>query len=202
MVDTLGRELLILNTDEVVNSTGSGSDDSSVGGGGLEATIPVAKGSTVVLTADQSTPASPQRLAVNYPHLAQQVLVGDRLFVGRYLNTGSDGYSLFLRVMALEGSEVVCVAENDATLSGLCTLVLVGEGEVRGTFLHELPLLSGHDESALRALAGRYDVDYVAVSYACHGDDMEEMRTFLDQVHKGKGVEGLAYVGLCVCVCM
>lgn len=180
MVDTLGRELLILNTDEAVNSNGSGSDDSS--SGGLESSIPVTKGSRVVLTADQTTPASPERLAVNYPHLAQQVLVGDRLFVGRYLNTGSDGCSLFLTVTALEGSDVVCVAENDAMLSGLCTLVLVGEGEVRGTFLHELPLLSGHDEAALRALAGRYDVDYVAVSYACHGDDMEEMRTFLDQV--------------------
>lgn len=84
------------------------------------------------------------------------------------------------QVTELRGADVVCEAENDVQLTGLCTLVVVGQ-EQRGGILTELPLLSAHDEAALRHLAGRYDVDYVAVSYACNGDDMEEMRTFLDQ---------------------
>jgi pyruvate kinase len=84
MVDTLGRELLIVNTKEDVN--------------GAAKVIPVAQGTRVVLTADQSMPATPERLPVNHPQLASVVLAGDTMFVGRYLNTGADGCSLLLKV--------------------------------------------------------------------------------------------------------
>lgn len=212
MVDTLGRELLLLSTEEPTSSAGSGSDDS--GSGASETAIPIAHGATVVLTPDAATPPSSERLPVNFARLAQLVGVGDRMVAGRYLNTGSDGCSLHLKVGAcyhyyyrcvccvpqhcatvaskvteLRGADVVCEAENDVQLTGLCTLVVVGHDQRPGS-LTELPLLSAQDEAALRHLAGRYDVDYVAVSYACNGDDMEEMRTFLDQVRGICGIRG------------
>jgi len=48
---------------------------------------------------------------------------GDNVYLGRYLVSGADSASLYLEVEeVVNGTDVVCLAKNDALLDGLLTL--------------------------------------------------------------------------------
>lgn len=71
---------------------------------------------------------------------------------GRYLASGADDSSIFMKVVRIEGGDVVCQAQNDSELSGLLTVLHSGDeaGSGGGLNLTDLPLLSDTDVAALK----------------------------------------------------
>lgn len=110
----------------------------------------------MTITTDHSAAATSAVLPINcaaFPHL---VAPGQVVQVARYLATGSEGGSLYLRVLSVEGGEVKCVATNGASLDGLLTVMICGTcggAAVEGAGEAALPLLTEHDVSAIRAFS-------------------------------------------------
>ena len=52
----------------------------------------------VITTTTYSADAEPGTFSVNYPGFKDMVVVGDTVFLGRYLVTGADESSLYLQV--------------------------------------------------------------------------------------------------------
>ena len=45
----------------------------------------------------------------------------------------------------------------------------------------ELPMLTEYDVQAIKELAAEFEIDFVALTYTCTGDDVTSLRTFLDE---------------------
>ena len=45
-----------------------------------------------------------------------------------------------------------------------------------------LPLLTDGDKAAIRAMTREFDIDFIALTYTCSGDDVLELRRFLDSM--------------------
>ena len=45
-----------------------------------------------------------------------------------------------------------------------------------------LPLLTDGDKKAIRAMTREFDIDFIALTYTCSGDDVSELRRFLDSM--------------------
>lgn len=177
IVDTVGREVLV-RTEYELDKDGWPVHTS---------TTSITQGQEVRLTADPNAKLSSSCLPITFPfeHIAH---AGDTFFVGRYLASGADDSSVWLEVTRIEGRDVVCEAKNSSELSGLLT-ILHAEHPDRGGGLNytDLPLLSEHDEAALRYIAERVpDLDLVSLTFTRSGADVEEARAFL---HNDLGLE-------------
>ena len=54
-----------------------------------------------------------------YSKFTSMAQPGDIVYIARYLVSGAEASSLYLEVTAVEGTEVICTAQNAATLEGL-----------------------------------------------------------------------------------
>lgn len=101
----------------------------------------------------------------------------------RYLVSGADESSLWLEVKSVEGSDVICTAQNDAVMDGLLTVTHHSANpEDKGSMQADLPLLSEHDVHAIRDITSQYEVDFVALTFTRDGGDVDSMRDFLDKL--------------------
>jgi len=91
---------------------------------------------------------------------------GDIFYIGRYLVSGADTASLYLRAESVSCSDVVCVAQNNACLDGLLTVFHLerSRGEVANT-QNDQPLLAEYDRTAIKALGAEFDIDFLSLSY-------------------------------------
>jgi pyruvate kinase len=92
MLDTVGPELCVVNSEEVE--------------------IELVEGAVVVLTADQTIKASNKILSVNSAALVTAVKPKDTIFLGHYLFTGSETTSVWLEVKEVKERDVVCTVKN------------------------------------------------------------------------------------------
>jgi pyruvate kinase len=75
------------------------------------------------------------------------------------------------------GTDVVCVAQNDALLDGLLTLFHVERSsDALLNTQNDLPLLSDYDKECLATLGQEYEIDFVSLSYTRTMDDVIEVR--------------------------
>lgn len=148
--------------------------------------IQFTRGQEVVLTADVSALASASVLPVSNAQFLRLVSPGQVLHVGRFLASGADGGSLFLEVQSNSNGEVVCVAQNDANLTGLLTVAVSHRSaELQShekDLNNELPLLTAHDMEAIQALGKDFEIDYLSLSYCNSEDDIWAARDFLDSL--------------------
>ena len=104
-------------------------------------------------------------------------------FLCRYLVSGADDSSLYLEVKSVEGSDVICIAQNDAAMDGLLTVTHHSSNdEDKGSMQADLPLLSEHDVHAIRDITSQFEVDFVALTFTRDGEDVDSMRDFLDKL--------------------
>ena len=110
-------------------------------------------------------------LRLDCPHTlmhAEMAQVGDIFYIGRYLVSGADTASLYLKAVAVTSKEVVCEAQNHASLNGLLTVFhlerSVGVGQVHNR-QNDQPLLAEHDVTMIQALGAEFDIDFLSLSY-------------------------------------
>lgn len=146
-------------------------------------TVDVAAGTAVTVTPREDAVLSPTLLPLTYGGLASMVAPGDQLFVGRYLVNGAETSSLYLEVKEVRGTDVVCTALNDATLSGLLTVIhadgAVGDGGMSAAQA-SLPLFAASDLDAVADIAAAHSIDFLALTYTMSGDDVVAARDALD----------------------
>eukprot|EP00983_Pelagomonas_calceolata_P090072 1157376-Pelagomonas_calceolata.AAC.1 len=65
---------------------------------------------------------------------------GDTFYIARYLVSGDDQASLYVEVQDVQGTDVICVAKNNATLDGLLTVRV----EVHARMCSSLPRNAPH----------------------------------------------------------
>ncbi|KAL6785143.1 PYK2 [Auxenochlorella protothecoides x Auxenochlorella symbiontica] len=176
MLDCLGREIMV-NRDVAQDNDGTHREP--------DATTIVA-GSTVVLTTDTSQAFSASLFPISYPGLPAMVEPGDNLFVGRYLVSGADASSLYMRVEAADETSITCTALSGAVLSGLLTVFHTERSsEGLANKQNDLPLLTAYDREAVASLAADFDVDFLSLSYCRDAEDVESARAFLSSVGSG-----------------
>lgn len=56
-----------------------------------------------------------------------------------------------------------------------------------------LPLLTPRDRRAIADITKEFDIDFVALTYTCHGDDVAELREYLDSISQ-EGIKIIAKV--------
>ena len=172
VVDTLGRELTVRRVSHLDANGWPVIPDS----------VDVAAGTSVTVTPRPDAVLSPTLLPVTYGGLAEMVAPGDQLFVGRYLVNGAETSSLYLEVKEVRGADVVCAALNDATLSGLLTVIHADGGGDGGMSAAQasLPLFAASDLDAVADIAAAHAVDFVALTYTMSGEDVVAARDALD----------------------
>lgn len=69
---------------------------------------------------------------------------------GRYLASGADESSVYLRVERIDGDDVICKAQTSSDLSGLLTVIHARGNGAMGLNMTKLPLLSPRDIEGLR----------------------------------------------------
>jgi len=173
MLDTLGRELMIRRK--------YGVDEN--GWPGIFEQLSVQQGGTVTITADPNAECSDSVFPVTYSKFPAMCQPGDNIFIGRYLVTGSESSSLFLEVVDVSATEVVCEAKNDAVLDGLLT-IFHQERSVEGlsNLQNDLSCLTVFDRQAIEALAKEFEVDFVSLSFCRSVEDIQEARDFLQSI--------------------
>ncbi|KAL4856094.1 Pyruvate kinase 2 [Chlorella vulgaris] len=174
MLDCLGRELMIKRK--------YGVDEN--GWPGIFEQLNITKGQRVTITTDTSRECTNEVLPITYPKFAAMCEPGDQIFLGRYLTTGADESSVFLNVIEVSGSEVVCTAASDAVLDGLLMVFhLERSGESLSNLQNDLPALTDFDKQALTTLCSEFEVDFVSLSYCRSADDVYECRDFLASIN-------------------
>ena len=131
--------------------------------------VPLAAGQRVVLTADRSY-AGRDKVLVDSAAFQSSLAVGDVLLV--------DDGMLRLAVAGVSGSDVLCRAENAATLRGRKGIQMQGV-PLRGDFLSET-------DKALLEFACRTKVDYVGLSFVERSAQVEAVRMLVGK--KGPGL--------------
>ncbi|XP_050228198.1 pyruvate kinase 1, cytosolic-like [Mercurialis annua] len=154
MVDTVGPEL------PIHNQTGK--------------PIELKADDRVTITSDISKEPSAEFLPVNFTGLSQILKKGETVFLGQYLFTGSENTSVWLEVLETNGSDVICLVKNTATLTGF---VLMHVSQV----LASLPTLSDNDKKIISEWGSHNDIDIISLSYARNAQDMRELRAFLGE---------------------
>eukprot|EP00892_Ulva_mutabilis_P010259 jgi/Ulvmu1/7605/UM038_0030.1 len=174
MVDTLGREIFIRREYEI------GEDGWPKHG----SSVTIGKGDIITLTTNPNAVQTDTIFPVNYEKLPDMVQQGDQLYIGRYLVTGADAASLYLEVQSRSGTDIKCIAHNDAAkLDGLLTVYHM-ERSTKGISnkANEQPLFSQLDTDSLRALAAEFDFDFLSLSYTRSTEDVAEARKFLNSI--------------------
>ena len=68
-------------------------------------------------------------------------------------------------------------------MDGLLTVTHHSSNEEdKGSMQADLPLLSEHDVHAIRDITSQFEVDFVALTFTRDGDDVDNMRDFLDKL--------------------
>jgi len=128
--------------------------------------ITLVEGRTVTFTSEDVA-GTAERLAITYPHLADDVRVGDPIL----LNDGA----VAARVEALRGREVVCRIEAGGPIDSHKGV------NFPGTSLR-IPSLTDKDRADL-AVALEEDVDFIALSFVRSADDIRGLRELVDAAH-------------------
>ena len=173
IVDTRGREMS-LRRPATLNADGWPV---------LSGEVSISAGATVtVVPASSGAEFSASVFPLSYAGLAAAVTKGDQLFVGRYLVNGAEESSLYLEVSSVEGESVVCTAVNDATLSGMLTVIHSDSSSSGGmsTFQAGLPLFDDVDLPGLTEIAQSHPIDFLALTYTCSAADVAAARAALD----------------------
>uniref|UniRef100_F6HLQ8 Pyruvate kinase n=1 Tax=Vitis vinifera TaxID=29760 RepID=F6HLQ8_VITVI len=153
MLDTMGAEL------QVCNATGN--------------PIKLKADDHVTITPDASKIPSAEVLPVNYDGLAESVKKGDSIFLGQYLSTGIESTSVWLEVLETRGPDVICLVKNSATLAGSIFPMHMSQVRVK------LPTLTEMDKQVISNWGSRNKVEFIALSYTRHVEDVRELRAFL-----------------------
>lgn len=178
IVDTQGRTILVdrpFTMDEMGWPTYSDS-------------IEIGAGQKVSLTTRTDiTPTCALFLPLTYDKFHLMCEVGDLVYAGRYLVSGADSASLYLKVVEVlrDSGEVICLAENDAVLQGLVTIFHVERsttGQDVANLQNDLPLLTDFDKSSIEALGKEFEIDFISLNMARNGDDVKAARAFLNSV--------------------
>ncbi|XP_042472959.1 pyruvate kinase 1, cytosolic-like [Zingiber officinale] len=156
MLDTVGPELQVVNKSEKAIS--------------LEANA------YVVLTPDQEKEATSELLPINFTNLSKAVKLGDTIFIGQYLFTGSETTSVWLEVAELKGEDVVCIIKNSATLSGSLFTLHVSQIRI------DLPTLTESDKNVISTWGVQNKIDFLSLSYTRHVEDVRQARNFLSKL--------------------
>lgn len=175
MLDTMGPEIQICNKNEK--------------------SIELTAGDCVTVTPDLSKAPSAEVLPINYSELALAVNMGDTIFVGQYLFTGSETTSVWLEVLETNGQDVICLVKNSTVLTGFIFTVHVSQVHIN------LPTLTNTDKQIISTWGLQNNVDIISLSYTRSAKDVQELRAFL-QIHnhqecliyaKVETVEGLEH---------
>ena len=126
--------------------------------------VTLTTGDKIVLTADASFVGNKSKVGVTYPDLAKDLKIGSTVL----LDDGLIG----LKVIDIQGSDVVCEVQNNGEL-----------GEHKGVNLPcthiSMPFLSEKDKGDL--LFGiKRGVDFIAASFTRTKEDVLDIRNFLD----------------------
>ncbi|KAL8135885.1 hypothetical protein AgCh_010483 [Apium graveolens] len=156
MLDTVGPELQVVNK--------------------VEKSITLQEDSTVIMTPYQGQEASSEVLPINFDGLAKAVKIGDTIFVGHYLFTGSETTSVWLEVESINGDDVVCKIKNSATLAGSMFTLHVCQVRI------EMPTLSEKDKEVISTWGVHNKIDFLSLSYTRHAEDVREAREFLSKL--------------------
>ncbi|GBF87464.1 pyruvate kinase [Raphidocelis subcapitata] len=177
MLDTLGREVMIRRPFRI-------DDDGWPTQAGQE--IEVKAGQRLTLTT-RDLDCTSTELPVTYPRFADMAEPGDDIYLGRYLVSGADTASLYLKVEdVVGGTDVICTAQNGALLDGLLTVFHVERSsDSLENMQNDQPLLSDYDKECLASLGQTYEIDFVSLSYTRSSEDVLEAREFLDSVGLG-----------------
>lgn len=172
MVDVQGRELLIRR---VLNDTPNWDVH--------EEPFTIMGGESVTLTTRTDLDGSNSMLWISYDGFPAMCMPGDTVYIGRYLVCGAESASLYLQVVEVRGTDVICVAQNDATMEGLLTAYHV-ERSLSGVenLQNGLPLFSERDKACITELAGEFDIDFLLLSYVRDEQDVKDARAFLDSI--------------------
>ncbi|WIA20835.1 hypothetical protein OEZ85_005187 [Tetradesmus obliquus] len=173
ILDTLGREIMVRRPCEFGPDSWPAHPNP----------IDVAAGQTITLTTAPDVEATADVWPVTYPHLHNMVEEGDTVYIGRYLGTGSDSASLYLRVTRIEGADIICEACNGAVMDGLMTVFhMERSADSLLNLQNNLPLFSEYDRQAIAALGAEFEIDYVNLAYTRTREDVREARLFLDSL--------------------
>ncbi|CAI5506402.1 unnamed protein product [Closterium sp. Naga37s-1] len=156
--DTHGPEITIANTNN--------------------ATVTMTAGSTVVLSGDKDHPVTAQALPLACPQLAKAVKPGDEVFVGRYLFTGSETTSVWLKVEEVKGDDIVCTVTNTAELQGDFFTVHAAQVDT------DMPILSKVDERHLSTWGVNCLPHIIFLSFTRNAEDIRYARNHLAQLGK------------------
>lgn len=168
LVDIQGRKVLVRNKEKVDESGWTEYTDDN---------YDIQAGQRLTITTRADAEPSATLLPVDYEGFSRMVKVGDFINVGRYMLFGNH---LRLKVESVSGTDVACVATNDATLEGLLALHIESEGIDGGSASSPgAPLIGDNDRHCLAALAADYDIDFVALGYTRDGADVRDARAFL-----------------------
>ncbi|KAG1656689.1 hypothetical protein FOA52_007259 [Chlamydomonas sp. UWO 241] len=174
IVDTQGREIMVrhdMNPDVPAYDT-------------HDAPFSIATGDVVTLTTRTDIEGQANTLNVNYGNLHEMCEPGDILYIGRYLVCGAESASLYLQVTSVEASgDVLCVAQNEATMEGMLTLFHV-ERSVFGVSNRQntLPLFTDRDKFCIEQLKKEFDIDFLCLSYVRDSSDVLAAREYLDSI--------------------
>lgn len=153
MLDTMGPQL------HVNNNTGN--------------PIELKEEQLLTITPDMTAQPSSNVLPVKYDGLAKAVKKGSTIFLGQYLFTGSENTSVWLEVVETKDSDVICLVKNSAVLSGFIITIHVSQVRIN------LPTLSDTDKQVICDWGARNSVSFISLSHTRHGDDVQELRSFL-----------------------
>ncbi|CAI7780226.1 unnamed protein product [Closterium sp. NIES-54] len=118
-------------------------------------------------------PVPPARL---YP--PQAVKPGDEVFVGRYLFTGSETTSVWLKVEEVKGEDIVCTVTNTAELQGDFFTVHAAQVDT------DMPILSKVDERHLSTWGVNCLPHIIFLSFTRNAEDVRYARNHLAQLGK------------------
>ncbi|CAI5461739.1 unnamed protein product [Closterium sp. Yama58-4] len=142
------------------------------------ATVTMTAGSTVVLSSDKDHPVTAHALPLACPQLAKAVKPGDEVFVGRYLFTGSETTSVWLKVEEVKGEDIVCTVTNTAELQGDFFTVHAAQVDT------DMPILSKVDERHLSTWGVNCLPHIIFLSFTRNAEDVRYARKYLAQLGK------------------
>lgn len=154
--DTVGPEITI------ANATGS--------------PVKLVAGDSITLSGKSGAQISSQCLPTGFPGLAKAAKVGDEIFVGQYLFTGSETTSVWLNVERIEGEDLVCLVKNSAVLEGPFFTVHATRVPLNR------PTFSDLDKENLLRWGVRNKCDILSLSFTRSPEEIREARLFLSKL--------------------
>lgn len=173
MLDTTGREIMVMREHEIDEK----------GWPEHVNNMEVKEGQKLTITQNPEAEPSDHVLPVSYPKFTSMCQKGDLIFVGRYLVTGSEDSSLYVKVDDIQGDDVICTANNHANLDGLVTIFHTERSpDTLNNVQNDLPIMTEDDKSNIKDLSTEFEVDFISLSFTRSGEDIQVAREFLDSI--------------------